>query len=150
MRQAAARGAASPAAALQARRQALSPGRRRPRRRPADAQRAGSAISPQAAQREHFARAVDGDGTCRRNEHRVPSARPAECGQAIAEAAAAFPAWRDRQPLERSQILVRAAASMRDDRDELAALMIREAGKPWREADADVCEAIDFCEFYAR
>ena len=28
--------------------------------------------------------------------------------------------------------------------------MIREAGKPWREADADVCEAIDFCEYYAR
>ena len=28
--------------------------------------------------------------------------------------------------------------------------MIREAGKPWREADADTCEAIDFCEYYAR
>ena len=28
--------------------------------------------------------------------------------------------------------------------------MVREAGKPWREADADVCEAIDFCEYYAR
>ncbi len=39
---------------------------------------------------------------------------------------------------------------MRDRRDELAAIMIREAGKPWREADADVCEAIDFCEYYAR
>ncbi len=39
---------------------------------------------------------------------------------------------------------------MRDRRDELAAIMIREAGKPWREADADVCEAIDFCQYYAR
>jgi RHH-type transcriptional regulator, proline utilization regulon repressor / proline dehydrogenase / delta 1-pyrroline-5-carboxylate dehydrogenase len=28
--------------------------------------------------------------------------------------------------------------------------MIKEAGKTWREADADVCEAIDFCEYYAR
>jgi len=27
---------------------------------------------------------------------------------------------------------------------------VYEAGKPWREADADVCEAIDFCEYYAR
>jgi delta 1-pyrroline-5-carboxylate dehydrogenase len=27
--------------------------------------------------------------------------------------------------------------------------MIREAGKTWAEAGADVCEAIDFCEFYA-
>jgi RHH-type proline utilization regulon transcriptional repressor/proline dehydrogenase/delta 1-pyrroline-5-carboxylate dehydrogenase len=27
---------------------------------------------------------------------------------------------------------------------------VYEAGKPWREADADVCEAIDFCEYYGR
>ena len=39
---------------------------------------------------------------------------------------------------------------MRFRRDELAALMVFEAGKPWREADGDVCEAIDFCEYYAR
>ena len=70
--------------------------------------------------------------------------------QAIATAAAAFPAWRDFDPLERSRIIVRAAALMRERRDELSAIMIREAGKPWREADADVCEAIDFCEYYAR
>ena len=36
---------------------------------------------------------------------------------------------------------------MRERRDELSAIMIREAGKPWREADADTCEAIDFCEY---
>lgn len=74
----------------------------------------------------------------------------AACREAIAEAARAFPAWRDRDPLDRATILVRAAALMRQRRDELSAIMIREAGKPWREADADVCEAIDFCEFYAR
>ena len=39
---------------------------------------------------------------------------------------------------------------MRLRRDELAGIMIREAGKTWREADADVCEAIDFCKYYAR
>jgi RHH-type proline utilization regulon transcriptional repressor/proline dehydrogenase/delta 1-pyrroline-5-carboxylate dehydrogenase len=27
---------------------------------------------------------------------------------------------------------------------------VRECAKPWPEADADVCEAIDFCEYYAR
>ena len=27
---------------------------------------------------------------------------------------------------------------------------MRECAKPWREADADVCEAIDFLEYYAR
>src|SRR6202020_1686239 len=31
-----------------------------------------------------------------------------------------------------------------------AALEVRECAKPWAEADADVCEAIDFLEYYAR
>ena len=31
-----------------------------------------------------------------------------------------------------------------------AALAVRECAKPWPEADADVCEAIDFLEYYAR
>ena len=39
---------------------------------------------------------------------------------------------------------------MRRDRFELAAIEVFECGKPWREADGDVAEAIDFCEFYAR
>jgi RHH-type proline utilization regulon transcriptional repressor/proline dehydrogenase/delta 1-pyrroline-5-carboxylate dehydrogenase len=72
------------------------------------------------------------------------------CRKAIATAAEAFVAWRDRPPLDRAQVLVQAAALMRGCRDRLAAVMIREAGKTWREADADVCEAIDFCEYYAR
>jgi RHH-type proline utilization regulon transcriptional repressor/proline dehydrogenase/delta 1-pyrroline-5-carboxylate dehydrogenase len=38
---------------------------------------------------------------------------------------------------------------MRARRDDLAAWEIFECGKPWREADADVAEAIDFLEFYA-
>ena len=41
-----------------------------------------------------------------------------------------------------------AAAIMRTRRDELAAWEILECGKPWREADADLAEAIDFLEFY--
>lgn len=39
---------------------------------------------------------------------------------------------------------------MRERRLELAALEVRECAKPWGEADADVCEAIDFLEYYAR
>jgi RHH-type proline utilization regulon transcriptional repressor/proline dehydrogenase/delta 1-pyrroline-5-carboxylate dehydrogenase len=38
---------------------------------------------------------------------------------------------------------------MRSRRKELAALEVFEAGKPWKEADADVCEAIDFLTYYA-
>ncbi|MBK7405937.1 MAG: proline dehydrogenase family protein [Phycisphaerales bacterium] len=62
----------------------------------------------------------------------------------------AFPRWRDTPQVERSACLVRAAAAMRARRDELAGVMVKEAGKTWREADADICEAIDFCEYYAR
>ena len=39
---------------------------------------------------------------------------------------------------------------MRTRRLELAALAVRECAKPWAEADGDVCEAIDFLEYYAR
>ena len=39
---------------------------------------------------------------------------------------------------------------MRRRRFDLAALQVFEVGKPWREADADVAEAIDFCMYYAR
>ncbi len=96
-------------------------------------------------QRQRFAKAVA--------EVHVPQVATVgadACQKAVAAAAAAFPAWRDRPQLDRSQIILQAAAAIRRDRDPLAAVMIREAGKTWREADADVCEAIDFCEFYAR
>ncbi len=38
---------------------------------------------------------------------------------------------------------------MRERRLELAALEVRECAKPWSEADGDVCEAIDYLEYYA-
>jgi len=57
--------------------------------------------------------------------------------------------WRSRPAAERSAIMRRAAALMRERRNELAAWEILEVGKPWREADGDVAEAIDFLEFYA-
>ena len=44
----------------------------------------------------------------------------------------------------------RAAAWLRERRLEVAALEVRECAKPWPEADGDVCEAIDFLEYYAR
>jgi RHH-type proline utilization regulon transcriptional repressor/proline dehydrogenase/delta 1-pyrroline-5-carboxylate dehydrogenase len=82
-------------------------------------------------------------------------ARSASCGVAEADAAvaagvAAFGAWSARPVAERAGVLFRAAAVLRGRRDELAALEVFEAGKPWAEADADVCEAIDFCEYYGR
>jgi RHH-type proline utilization regulon transcriptional repressor/proline dehydrogenase/delta 1-pyrroline-5-carboxylate dehydrogenase len=69
--------------------------------------------------------------------------------QAIANAKAAFPAWRDAGACERVALCRRAARIMSAKRAELAAWEILEQGKNWREADADVAEAIDYLEFYA-
>ena len=69
---------------------------------------------------------------------------------AVGLLAAAYPAWRDRPFTQRAETLVKAADAMRARRDELCGVIIREAGKTWREADGDICEAIDFCEYYAR
>ncbi|MBX3728409.1 MAG: L-glutamate gamma-semialdehyde dehydrogenase [Candidatus Sumerlaeia bacterium] len=78
------------------------------------------------------------------------SAGPKEMQAAIAAATAAFESWSRTTPGERARLMIEAAARMRADRDRLAALMVFEAAKPWREADADICEAIDFLEYYAR
>ncbi len=69
--------------------------------------------------------------------------------EAVQVARQAFPAWRDTAPAERAAALRRTAAAAREKRYELAALQVFEAGKAWAEADGDVCEAIDFFEYYA-
>jgi RHH-type proline utilization regulon transcriptional repressor/proline dehydrogenase/delta 1-pyrroline-5-carboxylate dehydrogenase len=61
-----------------------------------------------------------------------------------------FPAWRDTPVEQRAAILVGAAEILQTRRAELTALIIHEAGKPWTGADADVAEAIDFLNYYAR
>jgi RHH-type proline utilization regulon transcriptional repressor/proline dehydrogenase/delta 1-pyrroline-5-carboxylate dehydrogenase len=81
---------------------------------------------------------------------RAPNATPAEVEAAIASVERGFGGWSRTPAAQRAAILLRAAAEMRESRTKLAALAVREAGKPWAEADADVCEAIDFLEFYAR
>ena len=81
---------------------------------------------------------------------RCASARAEDAAAAVAAARAAFPAWRDTPARQRAELLFRAADGMRRRRFELAAWEVFETGKPWREADADVAEAIDFCEYYGR
>ena len=77
-------------------------------------------------------------------------ASPGDVDAAIELATSGLAAWRATPWRERAAVLFRAAAIMRRDRDALAALVVFEAGKPVPEADADVCEAIDFCEYYGR
>jgi RHH-type proline utilization regulon transcriptional repressor/proline dehydrogenase/delta 1-pyrroline-5-carboxylate dehydrogenase len=70
--------------------------------------------------------------------------------RAITSAHGAFPLWRDTPVAERSALLHRVAGEFQRRRFEIAAWQVFETGKPWREADADIAEAIDFCRFYAR
>jgi len=70
--------------------------------------------------------------------------------QAVEAAARAFAGWRDTDPERRADFLVATAAALRRRRFELNAWEVYECAKPWREADADVAEAIDFCEYYAQ
>ena len=90
----------------------------------------------------------------------IVSVDPCRSDRVVATAAAASPSevesvlaaarrW-DAPAAERARILSAAADILRRDRLRCAALAVRECGKPWPEADADVCEAIDFLEYYAR
>jgi len=74
----------------------------------------------------------------------------ADVDAAVAVAAGAAADWRRTPTWERAGVLFRAADWMRSRRYDIAARECFEAGKPWDQADADVCEAIDFCEYYGR
>ena len=69
--------------------------------------------------------------------------------RAVAIASRAQISWAATSPNARADLLHKAASVMARRRHELAAWMVYEVGKNWREADADVCEAIDFCNYYA-
>src|ERR1051326_3500298 len=70
--------------------------------------------------------------------------------RAIEAAWAGFREWSRTPPLDRAQRLLDAARILRSRRFEFDAWLIYEAGKTWPEAEAEIAEAIDFCEYYAR
>ncbi len=61
-----------------------------------------------------------------------------------------FKTWKKVDPAIRADVLFKAAAIIRRRKFEFSALLTKEAGKPWNEADADTAEAIDFLEYYGR
>ncbi|HWF08497.1 MAG TPA: L-glutamate gamma-semialdehyde dehydrogenase [Bryobacteraceae bacterium] len=61
-----------------------------------------------------------------------------------------FTHWSRTPAEDRIGMLVRTAALMRERKYEFDAWLVYEAGKTWPEAEAEVAEAIDFCEYYAR
>jgi RHH-type proline utilization regulon transcriptional repressor/proline dehydrogenase/delta 1-pyrroline-5-carboxylate dehydrogenase len=103
-------------------------------------------------------------GDERREGDELISTDPGTPDRVVAEAASATPdeveaalalaakqrTWANTPAERRAEVLLAAADWLRQRRLEVAALEVREAAKPWPEADGDVCEAIDFLEYYAR
>jgi RHH-type proline utilization regulon transcriptional repressor/proline dehydrogenase/delta 1-pyrroline-5-carboxylate dehydrogenase len=78
------------------------------------------------------------------------SCTTADADRAVTIATEAFERWSRTPARERAAVLFGAAEWMRRRRFELSALQVFEAGKGWGDADGDVTEAIDFCEYYGR
>ena len=70
--------------------------------------------------------------------------------KAVAAAKTAIVDWSVTPAEKRADYLFMAAERVRAKRHDLAALLVYEAGKNWNEAQADICEAVDFLEFYGR
>jgi 1-pyrroline-5-carboxylate dehydrogenase len=81
---------------------------------------------------------------------RVGRATEREADMALDAATKAYEKWSRAAPEVRARVLLRASAIMKRRRFELLAWEVYEGGKPWAEADAQVAEAIDFLEYYAR
>ena len=79
----------------------------------------------------------------------VSKASTKEAQRAIEEARKAFHEWSLTSPAHRASILRQAAELLEEDRLAFAALEVYEVGKSWKEADADVAEAIDYLYYYA-
>ena len=79
----------------------------------------------------------------------VQSYLPADVAGLVKVAESHAEEWKHRAVAERVAVMRKAASLMREQRWELAAWEVFEEAKPWREADADVAEAIDFLEYYA-
>ncbi|HEY1948172.1 MAG TPA: L-glutamate gamma-semialdehyde dehydrogenase [Bryobacteraceae bacterium] len=69
---------------------------------------------------------------------------------AVEAAYAYFPTWSAAPAEQRAESVFRVAALIRARKYEFNAWLVLESGKTWAEAEGDVSEAIDFCEYYAR
>ncbi|PYX01187.1 MAG: L-glutamate gamma-semialdehyde dehydrogenase [Acidobacteria bacterium] len=69
---------------------------------------------------------------------------------AMQAALRAFDSWSRTSVEERASLLFRVGDLMRERKFELCAWLVFEVSKNWAEADADIAETIDFCEFYSR
>src|SRR6266704_3885352 len=69
---------------------------------------------------------------------------------AMQAALRAFDSWSRTSVEERASLLFRVGDLLRQRKMEYMAWLVFEVSKNWAEADADIAETIDFCEFYSR
>jgi len=62
----------------------------------------------------------------------------------------AFAGWSRTSFEERASLLFRVGDRLRERKFEFCAWLVFEVSKNWAEADADIAETIDFCEYYSR
>ena len=72
-----------------------------------------------------------------------------EAEMAVVAAKRTFSTWSKTPAEERIRLVDRLADIIEARRYELMAIEVFEAGKSWVEADGDICEAVDFCRYYA-
>jgi succinate-semialdehyde dehydrogenase/glutarate-semialdehyde dehydrogenase len=80
---------------------------------------------------------------------RVAHAGKADLDKALDAAQKGFETWRDMTPAERSKIMRKAAALMRERAAEIAPLLTQEQGKPLAEAKGETLAAADIIEWFA-
>jgi len=79
----------------------------------------------------------------------VVETEPATIDAALARATAIAPEWASAGADTRAACLSRAADLLEAATPALIALTVREAGKSWPNAVAEIREAVDFCRYYA-
>ena len=81
---------------------------------------------------------------------KVSKATQDDIEKAFESANHAYQSWKKWSHKDRAELLLRVAAIIRRRKEEISAIMVYEAGKPWDEAVGDAAEGIDFIEYYAR
>jgi succinate-semialdehyde dehydrogenase/glutarate-semialdehyde dehydrogenase len=82
-------------------------------------------------------------------EREFAAATDAEILQVLERSARAYQSWRTTSKAERAKVLLRVAELYKERRDELAALITREMGKPTREAKGEIGLVASIYRYYA-
>ena len=77
----------------------------------------------------------------------VAMAAQATVEQAIAAAAAAFPAWRKTPPLKRARVLFKFKELLERHADRIVAAIVEEHGKVWEDAHGELARGIEVVEY---